>query len=145
MLNWYFYNTFIRRCQPRLWNFEKHKNVHFSKSKKHKIQDTSRWMCGIHRKYEYCGTCIRLHKQLPRRTTCNYCIHIVYNSTSNAFVMFFGCFQHQKRTIMKYLCKLKNWCKYCFLSFHKYFRENSWKMTNRQYSHHWYQQHANIV
>ena len=23
-----------RRCQPRLWNFEKHKNLHFSKSKK---------------------------------------------------------------------------------------------------------------
>ena len=31
MLNWYFYNTFIRRCH---WNFEKHKNLHFSKSKK---------------------------------------------------------------------------------------------------------------
>ena len=28
------------RCQPRLWNFEKHKNLHFSKSKKHKIQGT---------------------------------------------------------------------------------------------------------
>ena len=38
MLNSYFYSTFIRRCHPKLWHFKKHKNLHFSKSKKHKIQ-----------------------------------------------------------------------------------------------------------
>ena len=41
-------------------------------------------MCGIHRKYEYyCGTCIHLHKHLPRCTTFNYCLNIVYNRSSN--------------------------------------------------------------
>ena len=35
-----FLQHIFRRCQPRLLNFEKHKNVHFSKSKKHKIQFT---------------------------------------------------------------------------------------------------------
>ena len=34
-----------RRCQPRLWNFEKHKNLHFSKSKK--AQNTG---YGVHTK-----------------------------------------------------------------------------------------------
>ena len=29
-----------RRCQRRLWDFEKHKNFPFSKSKKHKTQGT---------------------------------------------------------------------------------------------------------
>ena len=40
MLNWCFYNAFSEDVNEAFWCFKKHKNLHFSKSKKHKIQGT---------------------------------------------------------------------------------------------------------
>ena len=34
MLIWWFYNTFAGAVNEDFWYFEKHKNLHFSKSKK---------------------------------------------------------------------------------------------------------------
>ena len=70
---------------------------------------------------------------------------MLYNSTSNAFVTFFGWFQRQKRTISKYFCKLKNCKRGSIFKSSTNFRKNSWKMTNQQNSYQWHQQHANIL
>ena len=40
MLIWYFYTAFSEDVNEDFWCFKKHKNLHFSKSKKHKTQGT---------------------------------------------------------------------------------------------------------
>ena len=65
-----------------------------SRTKREKVEHIGVWVSIVadvrhmHRKYEYCGTPIWLHNRFRRCTTCTYCIHIDYTTSSNVLVSF---------------------------------------------------------
>ena len=128
-----------RRCQPRLWNFEKHKNLHFSKSKKHKIQGTC-----VHTKQRNGGTknkhCNLLIYTVPLNRVliepCYYNIQTIkWHNVAELVLLQFYCVQLQ----------FNNCVELDIVIIVKKVQKNSWKRANQQYSYQWHQQHANIV
>ena len=141
LLIWYFYTAFSEDVNEDFWDFEKHKNLHFSKSKKHKTQGT----------YENNGT----GESIINNSICRF---TQSHSTKQWLNVFTTIFNQQTGVIMlnRFFYNLLHHKIEIYVSSGKTiaiinensssnFRKNSWKMTNRQYSHHWYQQHANIV